>query len=221
MRVLETVVVATDSHEVAEVCHGFGARVVLTRDDHPSGTDRVAEVAALPEFSGFDVVVNVQGDEPLVSEDHVEAAAAMVAPGGWDIGTCAGPLGTIEALREPSVVKVVRAESGRALYFSRAPIPHRRDGSPGADELSEAPYLRHIGIYAYGPEALARWVALPPSPLERLERLEQLRPLEAGMEIGVALVDEAEGGVDTPEDAARIANRLAEPGAPERTQVGR
>lgn len=210
MEVLDRVVVATDSDEVARVCRDLGAPVELTSPDHPSGTDRVAEVARREAYAGFEVVVNVQGDEPLVEEAHVEAAVDLVRDGGWDIGTCAAPLGDRAALHDPNVVKVVRSAGGGALYFSRAPVPHRRDGEPDPTELRREPFLRHVGLYACARPALLDWVERPPARLERIEKLEQLRPLEAGVRIGVAVVEAAAPGVDTPDDLARIEQRLAE-----------
>jgi 3-deoxy-manno-octulosonate cytidylyltransferase (CMP-KDO synthetase) len=117
-----------------------------------------------------------------------------------------------DARKDPSVVKVARATNGRALYFSRAQIPYVRDGKPTRDDMSREPFLRHVGIYAYTPGALAAWVALAPSPLEKLEKLEQLRPLEAGLRIGVAVIGTADPGVDTPADVLRLEERLIEMG---------
>ncbi len=207
-RVLDAVVVATDSAEVADACRAMGAEVVLTSPDHASGTERVAEVAALPAYSGVDVVVNVQGDEPFVTEGEVAAAVGLV--GAWEVGTVATPLRALEAWRDPAVVKVVVGAGGGALYFSRAPIPHVRGGAPTAEQLGGPPFLRHVGVYAYGPTALARWVSLPVAALEAFERLEQLRALEAGIGIGVGMVWQVEGGgIDTPADARRAEARLA------------
>ncbi len=206
--ILDQVLVATDSEEVAEACRAAGAEVTLTGVEHGSGTERVAEVARRPEFSGTGVVVNIQGDEPFVLEEHVRGAVERVRD-GWDVGTVASAVETRSAWLDPSVVKVVRNDAGGALYFSRAPIPHVRDAEPDASDLASDRFLRHIGVYAYSPEALERWVALPPSELEGAERLEQLRPLAAGLSIGVAVVAAAEGGIDTPEDARRAADRLA------------
>jgi len=208
MSVLDHVVVATDSEGVAEVCRAFGAPVEMTSADHPSGTDRVAEVAERPMFSEYDVIVNVQGDEPLLEGVHLESAVSLVRDEHWDIGTCASPLLNYEARQNPSAVKVVRATGGRALYFSRAPIPYQRDGKPSLQDLGREPFLRHIGIYAYSREALFRWVAMAPTPLEQLESLEQLRPLEAGLRIGVAVVGAADHGVDTPADVVRMEDAL-------------
>lgn len=205
--VLDRVVVATDSDEVAAASAAFGAEAVLTSDRHESGTERVAEVAARPAFQTFGIVVNIQGDEPFVTQDQVAGAVAMVEAGS-DVGTVAAPVASLTAWRDPAVVKVVRDGAGRALYFSRAPIPHARGREPTAGELASDGYLRHIGVYAYSRTVLARWMTLPCTDLERLERLEQLRPLAAGLAIGVAVVGSAEGGIDTPEDAVRAGSRL-------------
>lgn len=206
-RILDDVVIATDSEEVAEVCREFGARVELTSAGHPSGTDRVAEVVELPSYRGYDVIVNIQGDEPFLDETAVTGPAELVLA-GWDVGTVAGPVESLEAWRSPSVVKVVRRDDGGALYFSRAPIPYLRDREPTLEELASGTILRHVGVYAFTRDALARWVALPPGTLEELERLEQLRALAAGLSIGVARIDRVEGGVDTPEDARLAEERL-------------
>ncbi len=207
----DSVVVATDSEEVAEVARGFGARVETTRESHPSGTDRVAEVARREAYRDYSTIVNVQGDEPFVRAEHLAAALGRVRS-GWDVGTVASPLSSAAEWHDPAVVKVALADDGGALLFSRAPIPFRRDGEPSAADFAGGAFLRHIGIYAYRREALLRWVALPEGRLERLERLEQLRPLAAGIRIGVARVESAEGGVDTSEDAARAERRLRELG---------
>ncbi len=214
MSTLDHAVVATDSDEVAEVCRALGAPVELTSPDHPSGTDRVAEVAERPEYRRFDFVANVQGDEPLLKEAHLAAAIDLVREKAWQVGTCGTPLLSDEARKDPSVVKVARASTGRALYFSRASIPYKRDGKPAPEELEREPFLRHIGIYAYTRDALADWVALAPSRLEQLEMLEQLRPLEAGLRIGVAVVGAADPGVDTPADVLRMEERLSDVNAP-------
>ncbi len=200
----DAVVVATDSDEVADAVRVAGGRAVMTRADHPSGTDRVAEVAALPEFSGHDVIVNVQGDEPFVSRDAVARATALVADGKFPIATTAC-LDDPRVLDEPSIVKVLADDTGRALYFSRAAIPHLRDGSSVGDRaLRDGRVLRHIGIYAYTRAALAQWVAMPVSALEQIERLEQLRPLAAGIPIGVGVTtDPGLAGIDTEDDLLR------------------
>jgi 3-deoxy-manno-octulosonate cytidylyltransferase (CMP-KDO synthetase) len=212
MDVLDTVVVATDSPEVAKVCRAFGAKVEMTSESHPSGTDRVAEVARREAYAAYPLVVNIQGDEPLLNPVHLEAVVDLLESGRWDVATCASPLLDLEARGNPSVVKVVRAPTGRALYFSRAQIPYKRDSPPTAQDLASDRFLAHVGIYGYTREGLERWVALDPSPLEELERLEQLRPLEAGMDIGVAVVEGAEAGVDTPADVVHMERRLTELG---------
>jgi 3-deoxy-manno-octulosonate cytidylyltransferase (CMP-KDO synthetase) len=212
-QVLDHVVVATDSRQIAELCDRLGAAVELTAESHPSGTDRVAEVVDREAYSGYDVVVNVQGDEPFVTEAQVVAAVQSMSGGpvgSEAIGTVATPVRTLEALHDPAVVKVVRGTDGRALYFSRSPIPYERSGAPDAAALGSERYLRHIGVYAYTPSALRAWVAMPVGELERTERLEQLRPLAAGLRIGVGVVAEAESGVDTPADAVRAERKLRE-----------
>ena len=211
----DAVVVATDSPRVAEAARAFGATVEMTRDDHPSGTDRVAEVARRAEYAGYGTIVNVQGDEPFVRRDHLQAAIALVRDGGWDAGTVATPIRTAEEWREPAVVKVVRADDGGALYFSRAPVPFARDAEPGPEDFAAGAYLRHVGVYSYRRDALLRWVALPEAALERIERLEQLRPLAGGIRIGVAVGAPAEGGVDTPADAERAERILKHSNQPE------
>lgn len=206
----DALAIATDSEEVATIARGFGAEVRMTSPAHPSGTDRVAELAREAEYAGYPVVVNIQGDEPFLLRDHLQAAIRLVREGEWEVGTVATPLESLEEWRSPSAVKVVRGDSGGALFFSRAPIPFSRDGDPAHEELESGLYLRHLGIYAYRREALLRWVSLPESRLERTECLEQLRPLGAGIGIGVAVVEGAEPGVDTPEDARRADLRLGE-----------
>lgn len=200
---IDDVLVATDSEEILAAVEKFGGTGRLTRADHDSGTDRVAEVAAT---AGADIVVNFQADEPFLESDAVSAAIDAVARGPHAIATLAAPIADPEQWRSPAVVKVARALDGRALYFSRAPIPHPRDGEPEWDGPA-GPWLRHLGLYVYTSEALARWAALPPSPLEGLERLEQLRPLEAGLDIEVCVVRGGQPGVDVQEDIAR-AERL-------------
>jgi 3-deoxy-manno-octulosonate cytidylyltransferase (CMP-KDO synthetase) len=181
--------------------------VVLTSPAHESGTSRLGEVVARPEYGGYDVVVNVQGDEPFVEETHVAAAAEQVLA-GFDIGTVAAPVGTVEAWHDPGVVKVVRRADGAAPYFSQSPIPHVRDGEPSQEALGSADFLRHVGIYAYRPAVLQQWPSLPAAPLETLERLEQLRALTAGLSIGVGVVKAAAGGVDTLADAELAEQRI-------------
>lgn len=197
------VIVATDDARIADAVRSFGGEAVLTRDDHPSGTDRVAEVAAgLPEAR---VIVNLQGDEPEVTGEALDLAVALLddhpdAP----MSTLATPIRDEAIYRDPACVKVVRAASGRALYFSRSPIPHHRDGLP-ADGRPMA--LLHLGLYAYRRDFLMGLSRLAPSPLETTEKLEQLRVLEAGHPIAVGVIDEPGVGIDTPEDYARFVAR--------------
>jgi 3-deoxy-manno-octulosonate cytidylyltransferase (CMP-KDO synthetase) len=200
-RVAEAVVIATDSPEVAAAGAEHGAAVALTRSDHPSGTDRVSEVAQRDEYSQFGCILNVQGDEPFVSALALKKAADLVTSSAFPLATAAARAGS-EILGSPNIVKVVATDDGRALYFSRAPIPFLRD--PDDRAILEGRIHHHIGVYAYQRDALARWVALPQHPLEQIERLEQLRPLAAGMAMGVAVVDEPpRGGIDTEDDLAR------------------
>lgn len=191
--VCDRLVVATDAREIARVVQAAGYEAVLTSPDHQSGTDRVSEVVANKQFTGFDIVMNVQGDEPLVALEALRGAVARVQ-GGDPIGTAAGFLDPALA-RDPNRVKVVVDARGRAVYFSRAPIPFDREGT------GEVVYHQHVGVYAYTRDALERWVRLPPVPAERWERLEQLRPLLAGIPIGVALFAAAAApAVDTADD---------------------
>jgi 3-deoxy-manno-octulosonate cytidylyltransferase (CMP-KDO synthetase) len=195
---VERLVVATDSQMIAQVVERAGVRAVLTQDGHLAGTDRVAEAAGRAEFAGFDVVANVQGDEPFLPREALAGAIDRVAQGD-DIGTAAAPLPPEQAA-DPSRVKVVTDARGRALYFSRAAIPRRREATDPADGL----YWQHLGLYVYTRPALERWVATRPSPAERAEHLEQLRALHCGLTIGVArLTEPALPGVDTPDDLRR------------------
>jgi 3-deoxy-manno-octulosonate cytidylyltransferase (CMP-KDO synthetase) len=199
-RGLARVIVATDDPRIVDAVAATGAEAVLTRADHPSGTDRLAEVAA-----GLDaaIVVNVQGDLPLLDPAMVERLVArMTADPSLPMATLASPLHDEAEWRSPHVVKVVCDAGGRALYFSRSPIPHDRDGArPAGEPLG----WRHIGMYAYRRDVLLRLAALPPSPLERRERLEQLRALEHGIAIGVVEWTAAEPliEVDTEADLER------------------
>jgi 3-deoxy-manno-octulosonate cytidylyltransferase (CMP-KDO synthetase) len=208
--VADRCVVATDHADVAAAVRGAGGEAVVTRDDHPSGTDRIAEVARLPEFAAFDAVVNIQGDEPFASAEVVHAASALVVGGRFPVGTVACPA-PADVLASPDVVKVVTTDEGQALYFSRAPVPFLREGGDVGDRARrDALVRRHVGIYAYTRDALARWVAAPPHPLEQVERLEQLRPLAAGTPIGVAVVRAAPPpGIDTEHDLADANARWA------------
>ena len=200
--------IATDSEEVAEAASRFGAPAVLTSPDHPSGTDRVAEAAARPEALRHDVIANFQADEPFLEPAPLARAVETVRDGEASVATLAAPLEDLAAWRSESVVKVVRDGRGDALYFSRAPIPHRRGGVPELPD-PEGRYLRHVGTYVFRREALERWTSLPPSPLEELERLEQLRALEGGLRIRVIEGPPMEPGVDEPRDLRRAERILA------------
>jgi 3-deoxy-manno-octulosonate cytidylyltransferase (CMP-KDO synthetase) len=201
-RLLDEVVVATDDARIAEAVRGF-AKVAMTRADHPSGTDRVAEAA---QAGDEDVVINIQGDEPLISPGLIDALAErMTSDAGWAMATVACPIRNARDLEARTVVKVVVAQDGGALYFSRLPIPCRRDGEP---DLSAGLYLRHVGIYAYRGAFLKRLVAEPPCALEKAESLEQWRALYLGGRIAVILADEPGVGVDTPEDVETVERLL-------------
>jgi 3-deoxy-manno-octulosonate cytidylyltransferase (CMP-KDO synthetase) len=210
------VIVATDDARIEAACRAFGAIVAMTDAAHPSGTDRLAEVARTRRWAPGDVVVNVQGDEPLLPSANVaQVAALLAADPRADLATLATPVGSLHEFLDPNAVKVVADAGGRALYFSRAPIPWLRDAAP-AGLPSQTRFdgaLRHVGIYAYRCAALLRMAALPPSPLEQAERLEQLRALENGMNVRVAVAVEVPGpGVDTEADLAAAEAALAAAG---------
>ncbi len=196
-RTLSRVAVATDDERIAAAVRGAGGEAMLTSPDAASGTDRLAEAArAIPG----DVYVNIQGDEPMMSAQNIDRAVeALLASGERQIATLAIPMPPGEA-PDPNVVKVAVARDGRALYFSRAPIPFARSGAPA--------YRKHLGLYAFRAAALAEIAALPPSPLEKMESLEQLRWLEAGYDIWVAQAVSDSIGVDTPEDLSRVEEYL-------------
>ena len=199
---LSRVIVATDDIRIAEAVAKFGGEAVMTRADHPSGTDRVAEVAAgIPEAG---IIVNLQGDEPEVSGHALDLVVSLLendplAP----MATLATPIRDGSIYRDPACVKVVCSANGRALYFSRSPLPFHRNGVPSDGNLG---YL-HLGLYAYRRDFLLGLAKIPPSPLERAEKLEQLRVLEAGYPIAVGFVDEPAVGIDTPEDYRRFVTR--------------
>ena len=194
------VIVATDDDRIAEVAREF-CRVEMTRSDHSTGTDRIAEVAGRVEC---DAVVNVQGDEPLIAPAVIDAVAGALS--NAEMSTAASPVNNISDVSDPNVVKVVVSAEGRALYFSRRTIPFVRDlaDAGAAGQLAAFPFLKHLGIYGYRRETLARLVGLEPSPLEEAERLEQLRALENGIAIAVRRVEHDAVGVDVPEDVARV-----------------
>lgn len=206
----DEVVVATESERVAEACRAFGAPCMLTSDAHRSGTERVAEVAARREWPDDTIVVNVQGDEPLMPSALVGQVAELLGQAGTPLATLAWPLADAAEMIEPAIVKVVVDERGDALYFSRAPIPWNRDRPPGRGDGPAEGALRHIGLYAYRAGALRRLAAAPPCALEDLEKLEQLRALWIGMKIRVGIAGSLPGpGVDTPADLARVERMLA------------
>lgn len=212
---LDSVVIATDSEEIAATCEGFGAAVALT-GEHPSGTDRTAEAIRL---LGLDVelVVNVQGDEPELDPECIDQlVAAMARSPEIEMGTLATPIHSQAMLLDHGCVKVVRAADGRALYFSRLPIPFYRDGDT-ADLLTpqgehahmiQSPWLLHLGIYAYHPAFLLALTRMPQSQLEQLEKLEQLRALESGASILVEVVPHRSVGIDTAADYAAFVERM-------------
>ena len=202
-RTLSEVIVATDDVRIADSVRGFGGKVQMTSPAHPSGTDRIAEVA---QDVGCDLVVNIQGDEPLIDPADIDAAVApLLADRTIPMGTLACPL-DLEQAGDPNAVKVVVGMDGFALYFSRAPIPYLRDGHGGG----ASPYLLHIGLYVYRREILLRLAGLRPTPLEERERLEQLRALEHGIRIRVVGTDKPSLGVDTPEDLERVRRMLTQ-----------
>lgn len=209
-RSLAEVIVATDDARIAAAVRPF-CRVEMTRADHPSGTDRIAEVA---ERTACDAVVNIQGDEPLMDPAVIDAVAAALADG--EMSTAAAPLRDPTEYDNPNVVKVVVNAAGRALYFSRRALPYLRDlaGRPAAEQLAAFPFLKHLGIYGYRRDTLLRLVRWPVSPLEAAEKLEQLRALEHGLPIAVVRVETAGIGVDTLEDAARVEHLLRAGAAP-------
>lgn len=196
--IADACIVATDADEVVRACADAGINAVLTSPDHPSGTDRVAEVASRTAFAEYNIIVNVQGDEPFVSRAAVAGAVAIVASGRAPVGTACVHADR-HTLSRRDVVKVVRSDQGQALYFSRAAIPFLREDDDAT--LRDTLIRQHIGVYAYTRDALQQWVSWPTHPLERIERLEQLRPLAHGLVIGVADTDEPpEGGIDTEDD---------------------
>ena len=205
-KLLSDVIVATDDKRIAEVAKEFCA-VEMTRADHPTGTDRIAEVAARLDC---EAVVNVQGDEPLIDPAVIDAVAGALAES--EMTTAATPVNNILDYSDPNAVKVVVSVTNRALYFSRRTIPFVRDSTEESSEaqLAAFPFLKHLGIYGYRGDVLRRLVDFAPSPLEQAERLEQLRALENGIAITVCWVDYDAIGVDVPEDVARVEAVLKE-----------
>lgn len=205
------VIVATDDRRVLAVCEQAGVEARMTRADHPSGTDRIAEIAADLPLPDEAVIVNVQGDEPLIDPDLINACAERVSA-STPMATAAHPIHQIAEVFNPNVVKVVLDARGDALMFSRAPLPWHRDGFARDTQSMPPEYtpLRHVGIYAYRRDFLLRYPALAVSPLENIEALEQLRVLWHGHRIAVHRVDEApEAGIDTPEDLERVRQHFA------------
>ncbi|MES2320967.1 MAG: 3-deoxy-manno-octulosonate cytidylyltransferase [Pseudomonadota bacterium] len=202
----ERIIVATDHADIAAACTAHGIEVCMTRADHPSGTDRIAEVARTLGLAPDAVVVNLQGDEPLIDPALLAATASRIAD-GVPMATCAHPIDSVADAFNPNVVKVVLDKLGRALYFSRATIPWDRDAFAASRDVLPAGYrpLRHIGLYAYSNAFLQTYPTLAPAPLESIEALEQLRVLWHGYPIAVHVTDSAPAaGVDTPEDLARV-----------------
>lgn len=197
---LSEVIVATDDNRIANVARSF-CRVEMTRADHPSGSDRIAEVASRLQC---DSVINIQGDEPLIDPAVIDSVANALT--GSEMSTAATAVRSVEDYESPHVVKVVVSASGRALYFSRRTVPFVRDAASrsSAEQLAAFPFLKHLGIYGYRRETLLRLVRFPVSALESAEKLEQLRALENGIEIAVVKVDYDSVGVDAPADAARV-----------------
>lgn len=214
-----SVVVAADDAEIVEACSAYGVRALLTSPSHPSGSDRLAEACALLGLDGDAIVVNVQGDEPLIEPAVIQAcASALATSADCAMSTVAHPITDHRDFANPNVVKVVLDARRRALYFSRAPIPYRReppataeeptssrDSRTGALALPSPAPLRHVGVYAYRVAFLRRYATLSVSPLEQIESLEQLRVLWHGEHIAVHVADSAPGrGVDTAEDLAAV-----------------
>ncbi|MDY0290768.1 MAG: 3-deoxy-manno-octulosonate cytidylyltransferase [Desulfuromonadaceae bacterium] len=202
---VDEVIIATDDERILAAAHNFGARAMLTSVHHETGTDRLAEVAEkLPDV---DLIVNVQGDEPMIEAEMIDTAIApLLEHADISMGTLMAHIDALEDFVNPNVVKVVTDQRGMALYFSRSPIPHLRDVGPGA---IRADGYKHIGLYVYKRDFLLRYPHLEPTPLEQTEKLEQLRALEHGYRIHVALTAHQSMGVDTPEDLEKVKIALA------------
>ncbi|HTA65846.1 MAG TPA: 3-deoxy-manno-octulosonate cytidylyltransferase [Xanthomonadaceae bacterium] len=207
----DEVVVATDSARIADALSGRGVRVCMTRVDHVSGTDRLAECVVQLGWDDARIVVNLQGDEPFAPPEGIRAVAQCLAASGAEMATLAAPIDEVATLFDPNAVKVVRATNGDALYFSRAALPWDRDrfARERLGALADG-WLRHIGIYAYRAGFLRRFAAMPPGRLERIESLEQLRALEAGLRIAVGVTPVPfPSGVDTEADLVRAERMLS------------
>jgi 3-deoxy-manno-octulosonate cytidylyltransferase (CMP-KDO synthetase) len=202
----DSVLIATDDERIRSAALGFGADCMMTAGHHASGTDRIAEVVRAKGFGAQDLVVNLQGDEPMMPAEVIaQVADALGAASSIDISTAVAPIQSLSEFLDPNCVKALRARDGRALYFSRAPVPWPRDAATAQKPTGFAGAWRHIGIYGYRVRSLLQFAAWAPSPLEMTEKLEQLRALEYGMHIQlVALSASPPGGVDTPEDLERV-----------------
>jgi 3-deoxy-manno-octulosonate cytidylyltransferase (CMP-KDO synthetase) len=211
-----SVIVATDDVRIAESVRGFGADCLMTSAGHASGTDRIAEVVRVKGFAADDIVVNLQGDEPMMPAAVInEVAEALSSRPQFDIATAVTPIVSLVEFLDTSCVKTLRARDGQALYFSRAAVPWPRDSVAGGQPTRFAGAWRHIGIYAYRVRSLEQFASWSPTPLEETERLEQLRALEHGMRIHLVTLTEAPpAGVDTPEDLERVRACLAAAPAP-------
>ena len=204
----QQVIVAADNQQIVDACNEFGGDVVLTGVDHQSGTDRVAEVAA--DRNDFEIVVNVQGDEPEILGESIDLAVSVLT-GDPDIvvSTLATPISDRSLLHDPSCVKVVIDSHQRALYFSRAPIPFPREDESNWLRADPPAFFQHVGLYAYRREFLMQLASLPMSRIERIEKLEQLRVLDAGYKIGVGIVEHSAKGIDTRNDYDAFVKRQA------------
>lgn len=203
---LSEVVVATDDERIFEHVTAFGGKAVMTRQEHPSGTDRCAEAAAL--FPDFDIVVNIQGDEPFIAPEQIDAVLhPLLMHSEIAVATLAKAIEHRDEIFNPNVVKVVMDKHGRAMYFSRSPIPYLRN-IPQEEWPGIHFFYKHIGLYAFRREALLELTALPPGVYEQAESLEQLRWLSAGYFIAVTLTDRETMGIDTPEDVERARERM-------------
>lgn len=206
---LDEVIVATDSQEILKVVTEFGGRAEMT-GDHPSGTDRVAEVSRRC-CSDAEIIVNLQGDEPELEVATITALVNSLRTSGSEMATVAAPVFDPAIVRSPDCVKVVINDVGQALYFSRSPIPFSRDRS--IEEMLQgaaaSPWLLHVGLYAYRRDFLLKLTSMPPAMLETIEKLEQLRALQCGASVSVAVVDRAAVGIDTAEDYAAFVKRVS------------
>jgi 3-deoxy-manno-octulosonate cytidylyltransferase (CMP-KDO synthetase) len=206
---LDGVVVATDDARIFEHVLGFGGQAVMTATSHATGTDRCAEVAQMPGFSHFDHIVNVQGDEPFIQPEQINSVLDMLRKNqDFAVATLAKKISSTAILFNPNTIKAVFSQHGRALYFSRSPVPFVR-GVGEADWLGNAPFFKHIGMYAFRRETLLQLAQLPQSPLEKAESLEQLRWMENGFAIGIATTEYDTKGIDSPEDLQEVLAELA------------